>query len=292
MGISWGTRTVTEASFNNVHGQRVLGGYGLSLSIDFHLLNWSKDAGVAPQFRLLDSKVELKSAGGAVVIGYAKPEQSVPFCVGEHSMNRGLLYHLLISAQAMEHLEEARAGGNLELELKLLAEVFDPKSVRMGWSDVRCLISQSDWLVALEGCGYMKAVLFEIPIPTDLALGDAKLLHFLKSARRAFVEGRYTETVANCRDVLDQLTRYLKQQDEIATLRSLGRDERQQLSVRQRELRLRTVAMDYASLAHHQAEMNPDCVFDRSAAQMMLGVASSLASAALGRAEASARLTS
>jgi len=56
-----------------------------------------------------------------------------------------------------------------------------------------------------------------------------------------------------------------------------------ELGVSDRGLRLRAAALDYAHLAHHPSEMQPDCVYDRRQAQMLIGVTVSLASAALGQ---------
>lgn len=308
MAICLGMRVVADVRYRGISGVRVAGGFVLRLSIDFDVKNWTEQDGPAPTFRAVDAPVTL-AVGAGILLGHAHPETTLPFRVSSFSSSSGLLYSLSLTHHAMEQVEAARAGGSVLLKLRIrgelsrlvlraappgqagksqqsdsaLAQRIDSESERVD-DEVACRISQSDWLAALEGCGYGSTLLFEIPVPAVLSDGGTRALKFLASARQALVEGRYDATVAHCRDVLDSLTKELKQTDDLSRAKSAHGATRLALTAPERELRIRAAILDYAHLAHHPAETELGHEFDRTAAKMMLGVTASLVSAALERA--------
>jgi hypothetical protein len=76
--------------------------------------------------------------------------------------------------------------------------VFKP--VR-GFHDVALTVPKSDWVKLLDQAGYKKTIFFEIEMPEANALGEA--LKHMKDAQAAFLEGRYADTVAECRKALE-----------------------------------------------------------------------------------------
>lgn len=286
MSINLNNRIVAESRFQAVHGMQAAGAYCLQFSIGMHVQNWPESEDPVPTVTFSDATVVL-DGGPGLLLGYARPETTVPFRVYRYAHARGLLYSLLLSPQALEAIEVKRAGGGVVLLLKLHAELTVGANVDAVVDEVRCDISQSDWLKVLDATGYGRALLFEVPVPSELGIEVDRLMASLAAAKRALVEGRYTESVAACRSALEALTQLLNQEDELRKMRDAAGQGKRELTVLERELRLRSVALEYAHLAHHPSEMQPTCVYDRSSAQMMLGITASLASAALGRRAAS-----
>jgi len=141
--------------------------------------------------------------------------------------------------------------------------------------------SQSDWLIALEQAGFGRTMLFEVPIPEG-EQGDEHWSRLLERARREFLEGRYSTSVGTCRLVLEALTSELKQ--DVAVQGASDLKKKRERTVEQRELVLRQAAMDYSSPSHHMDGGHPDDLYDRRAAQMLLGIVSSLVTSGLARA--------
>jgi hypothetical protein len=288
MSINLNSRIVAETRFQSVDGTHAAGAYCLQLTLGLQVQNWPEQEGPVPVVRFGDAQVVL-DGGPGLLLGYAHPEIAVPFRVFKHAHTRAVLYSILLAPQALEAIEKGRAGGGVGLQLKVQAEISVGTNVDAVFDDVRCHIAQSDWLRVLEEVGYGRTLLFEVPVPRSLGAEGNSVMASLAAAKRAFIEGRYGESVAACRSVLEGLTQCLGQGDDMRKVRDAVGQGRRELTVLERELRLRSVALEYAHLAHHPSEMQPDCVYDRSAAQMMLGVAVSLASAAFGRVASSRR---
>ena len=103
-------------------------------------------------------------------------------------------------------------------------------------------------------------------------------MELLEAARQLFVRGHYADAVARCRMVIEGLTASLGQEPQ---LRAALNASKQMWTREQRELFMRQAAMDFASLAHHPTGTPLDELFDRNAAQMMLGTTAALVSSAL-----------
>lgn len=283
MSINLNSQIIADARFLSAHGMPGAGAYFIRLSVGFQVQNWPEQENRLPVVRLLDSQVTLTGSSGGVFLGYGRPETSVPFRVGRYAHSTGVLYSLQLSPQALEAIEAKRAGDAVVLQLKVQAEVMVGTSLETSVDEVRCSIAQSDWLRILEECGYGRSLLFEVPVPTSLGPDGERVLALLKMARQALVEGRYSESVAACRGVLEAITKSMGQGSDLTRVREVKGPALRELGVSDRGLRLRAAALDYAHLAHHPSEMQPDCVYDRRQAQMLMGVTVSLASAAFGQ---------
>lgn len=281
MSLCWNSRIIAEARLARVHGQRIAGGFGLRLGLDFSVTNWTEDS----QFPLVLLLPSTALLGGSqpLVLGRAHPETPQPFTISQHSSGpRGALFDLALSPAAMDALERARNGAGVSLTVKLQAEIRRGSEVLIAHDDVTATFTVSDWLVALEQCGYGRSMLFEVPLP-ESATGEEPWTKLLGNARGQFLQGNYAQTVASCRMVLESLTKELKQEDKIKASKTQHKTDRTALSVDQRELVLRQAAIDYSSLAHHVDGGVPDELYGRRSAQMLLAMTAALVSSALGR---------
>ena len=283
MGICWGNRTIADARFTGVHGGRLAGGYVLRLSIEFNVLNWD-EAGPLPVVIFSPARVWLQGPTG-LLLGHAQPEVAQAFTVSPHAGKCGVLFDLPLTQQALETVERERRGQNLALHVKLQAEVRRGTEVQMAWDDLSGNLNVSQWVAALDQAGYGRTLLYEVPIPSEPA-GLGSSIELLDSARRHFALGHYSEVVAKCRMVLERTTQELGEQQALKVARETNKQDRTAL---QRELFMRQSAIDFAHLAHHPTGASLDEVFDRNAAQMMMGIAAALVSSAMARHTASLR---
>lgn len=276
MGIAWNNRTIADARLSRVHGGKAAGGYVLRLGVDFNVLNW--DAGETPPVVILaPARVWMPDAGG-LSLGVAHPEAILPFTVTKYAGNSGVLFDLPLSHSAMEAVEKRRNGGAVALSIGLQAEIRLGAEIQRGWAELSATFNVSEWITALENAGYGRTLLFEVPVPLETG-GSGSTLTLIEAARRLLASGHYSEVVAKCRMVLEGLSQELG--DDAATKVARLAQVRDRTSL-QRELIMRQAAVEYAHLAHHPTGLIDDG-FDRSGAQMMLGITAALVSSAMAR---------
>lgn len=274
VGINLNNRIVADTRLAGVFGAKLAGGYGVRLSIEFNVLGW--DQPDCPQVVLAPARVHLNGEHG-LQLGLAFPETIQPFTVTTYGGTRGACFDLLLSQQALETIERHRDGQGVSLNIKLHGEIRRRGEVHLVHDDVRGDVNVVQWLTAMEQAGYGRSMLFEVPIPVEPAgLGGA--LQLLEAARQLFSRGHYPEVVSKCRMVIEGLTAELGQD---AALKAAQAAHKQSRTREQRELVMRQAAMDFASLAHHPTGVSQDELFDRNAAQMMLGTTAALVSSAL-----------
>ena len=276
VSINLNSRIIAEARLAGISGARVAGGYLLRLTIEFNVLNW--DQPPFPQVVFAPARVLLNGPHG-MQLGPALPETIQPFTVSNYGGSRGACFELFLSPQAMEAIERCRDGQGVSLTIKLHGEIRRQEDVHLIYDDVRGDLNVVQWLGALEQAGYGRSMLYEVPLPLEPS-GSGASIELLETARRLFAQGHYPDAVSKCRMVLEGLTAELGQE---ASLKAAISAQKQTRTREQRELAMRQAAMDFASLAHHPIGTSQDELFDRNAAQMMLGAAAALVSSALAR---------
>lgn len=284
MGIDWNNRVIADTRLASVHGARMAGGYLLHLGVEFDVLHWDQP-GSTPQVLLSSARVYLQGQSG-LALGHAIPQSIRPFTVTQYYGRRqAVQFELTLSQQAMETVERHRNGADIALLVKLQAEVRRGEEVAVSYADVQNTFSVPQWLLALDQAGFGRSLLFEVPIPAESeALGSS--LEMLEAARHLLTQGHYADVVAKCRMVIEAVTTELGQSNALMTALQLSKQNR---ALEQRELVMRQAAMDFASLAHHPTGVSLTELFDRNAAQMMLGTTAALVSSAMARQAAGQR---
>lgn len=282
MSLSWNGRIIADVKLSRLSGFRVLGAFGLRLSVEFAATTWREDEGAPPVALMLAARLQF-GASQPVLLGLASPENPMPFNVTNHgSSATGMGYDITLSPAAMEALEARRNGAGVELKLRVQAEVRRDGDIRILEDDVGATFTQSDWLSVLESSGYGRSLLFEVPLPTSPSANEpwAKLL---ENARIHFLRGHYPTAVSVCRQVLESLSHELGQETQLRDSVDIHKKAKRGLTLDQRELVLRQAAMDYSSPSHHVDSGLPDDLYDRRNAQMLLGITASLLAAGLSR---------
>jgi len=276
MSINLNGRIIADTRVTGVTGAKLAGGYLLKLSFEF----------ISPVWSLLDPPTVVFAPAQVVMnglhglhLGLAFPELVQPFSVSSHGSTTGAGFDLFMSPAAMEAVEKLRDGQDVSLAISLRGEIRRGGEVHRLYDDFQVKLNVVQWLTALEQCGYGRSILFEVPIPSVPAAAAAAV-ELLEAARHHFHSGHYPDAVSKCRMVLERLTAELGQD---ALLKAANDTKKIDRSREHREFAMRQAAMDFASLAHHPTGTPQDELFDRNAAQMMLGTTAALVSSALKR---------
>ena len=210
-----------------------------------------------------------------------------------------------ISQQAMQLIEDARTGADLQLNVKLQATVnaflqaagkpqrtqsadgplqrslpvcgvennfYAPTHVE---EDIQYTVPQSEWIRLLNGAGYSRSMLFEVPFPKQQApTAASRAVSHFEAASAAFTRAEYATTVAKCREALESAV------DDIGIKppewkKLSEKDQREKMSITDR------LALCWAATRHttHQAHHGGD--YEREEARYILGMAALAISMAL-----------
>lgn len=211
--------------------QSTLGGYMLDILLGFVPNNPPSGAVVVENLQMI---VSLGGPQQEVGIAYPTPGNGNSFSVRHHrtghQYDAGIGFRLYLSGSVLEAIEQGRCGGDLSLSLSVHADMTGhavdepeppnapqndhwsghvllnggPKRIygrHPGFHSLSLVIPQSEWIKQLNAAGYQKTILFEVPIFADDSAGVGA--RHLKEAQEAFWQGRYEDTVARCRDALD-----------------------------------------------------------------------------------------
>jgi hypothetical protein len=181
----------------------------------------------------------------------------------------------------MEDIERARVGQGLVLSMRIHGTAWHEGKAEALQAVIDCRISQSDWLVALDQSGYGRTLLFEVPLPASSAATAPSPAKYLQRAKAHLLKGHYDEVVSTCRLALESLSTGSDAVDAQAKAMREFKGNPKALSLQQRELVLRQVAMNYTHLAHHHENDMELGRYDRSTATMVLGVTAALVSRAV-----------
>lgn len=219
---------IAEVECRNVTAQAMIGRYQLLFDLRFDLKKWESGQIREHVPYVTDLRATAKAKG--VLIGTALPTEedflpSVdPTIPGTVTVNRA--FALDVDRQVLEGIERARAGRDADFELEVAGTASilslgegDARETPFGalrWLEPLLIeprrtttlvyhrVTRSDWVELLNGVGYGRTLLFEIPWPegAEGRLADA-VSHF-EGARAAFLSGFYTNAVAKIRESLDR----------------------------------------------------------------------------------------
>jgi hypothetical protein len=277
MSLSFNGRAIADVRFSSVHGIKMAGGFGIRLSVMFNVQPWAEGG---PTVCLAPAFVSIVGAE-ALGIGYAVPEVTIPFRVSSYPSEMGLLYDVVLSQGAMEAVERSRGGQGLVLTMRIQGTAWHEGKAEALQRVIDCRISQSDWIAALDHSGYGRTLLFEVPLPASSLANAPSPAKYLQRAKAHLVKGHYDEVVATCRLALESLSDGSDAADAQAQAMREFKGNPKALSLAQRELVLRQVAMNYTHLAHHHESDMELGRYDRSTATMVLGVTAALVSRAV-----------
>jgi len=113
-----------------------------------------------------------------------------------------------LDAARIQAIEAARMGRDLRLQLHINGMAITPglRAPERIRAKIQHEATQSDWVRVLDGMGYRKTLLLEVPMPpADAPEQLRQVVEHLWHAQDSMMHGRYRESVGACRDVLESM---------------------------------------------------------------------------------------
>lgn len=283
--MSWqvGQRIVADATGATVRGSRIAGGAQLHIDVAFRLVEWPwKENGpisLVPQ----PSEVTARFARGELNLGFALPNPTSLVSPPSHSSAASVHFTLALSTQALVALETARDGGSIALFMTLVAhpvrlaqhQGYAPGIEVVPTVEQRAFeVPKEQWLAVLKSVGYCESILTELRLPTSGPESTSVGRQRVVNAVNARNDGRYRNTVQECRIALDALKTAGfggRAPDEVAQF--LQKNARN-LSQAERFSALQIAMQLFLSPAHHDGV--PDEEFSREDADLAIAMTAAL----------------
>ncbi len=226
--LSYSNYVIAEVDCRTVTAQATVGRYRLLFHLEFDLKKWESAQlrGYVPYINGLRATV---MATGAL-LGVALPTQEDflppvdPATPGTVTATRA--FALDVDRQVLEAIERRREGQDADFALEVMGTasilslgegdaqgtpfgplrqlkplLVEPRRVT---ASVHHRVPRSDWVELLNGVGYGRTLLFEIPWPASGMAGFSEAISHFQAAQAAFVSGYYTEAVGKLREGLDR----------------------------------------------------------------------------------------
>jgi hypothetical protein len=201
------------AAVARLNGGRGLGFFRLGVVIDIRTEPSGTSSGATDSHRLTELVGEVRISGSLVgrftpiQLGYL-PVESYPARTNQRQIE--LVCDL--DRARVEAIEVARGGGNLALDV-WLSWRFDDGHVFSNQEGF--IVNQGVWIEVLSQMGYQQTFLVEVPLPDAAAQPElAEAVRLLGEAQGHMLRGHDREAVGELRDVLDEVTRALGDDDE------------------------------------------------------------------------------
>jgi hypothetical protein len=203
-----GNTTFADVRILNVHGQPGVGFYRLAVQIvvDMHARAEGQEVTVTD----LTAELYLREgAGHGPLVGHmATREQDIPFHSLRYNQEQWVTFDLELDAARLTAIEALRMGRDLNLRIHVNGSAVAPGA--SGPQRIRAEIdhptTQSDWVRVLDGMGYRKTLLLEVPMPSaDAREQFQQAIEHLREAQDLMMRGKYRDAVGRCRDVLESL---------------------------------------------------------------------------------------
>jgi hypothetical protein len=134
---------------------------------------------------------------------------------------------LYLEPRMVQAVEELRNGGGLTFRLQGCCWISDQGSETYLRCNQEISIIQGVWVPLLAQMGYQRMLLLELPIPdSNNQNGLSEATELLSRSQTLIAEGKYTEAVGLCRDVLEVVSRILKDTQNSSFASELFRDIR------------------------------------------------------------------
>jgi len=123
-------------------------------------------------------------------------------------------HFLELDRARIEAIEACRDGKDLVLNVSLWAKAVAESTVERAATEIAHHIEQGSWVRILGEMEYRRSVLLEVPVPNAQASPALfKAVAALERAQLAHQRGEYRDSVAACRDVLEELATALQESD-------------------------------------------------------------------------------
>lgn len=223
MMVSWDVngRRFGELALIGLNGMPGLGFYRLLLRHDFTIYARAKQNEI--RVNQLSGELWMSGKGGGeCFLGYVRRQsRDVPITSFDTNYTGNFDLEIDLNAGNIEAIEQIRLGGGLKVRLNLYGaatcDQFNEYPISVGlYYDA----NQSTWINVLEGMGYRRTMLLEIPM-----FGDQKdpnlrqISEFLQKAQQYLLQGHFREAIGSCRDVLESLEHALGDKEQVDSIK-------------------------------------------------------------------------
>ncbi|MGH7722094.1 MAG: hypothetical protein ACRENL_04560 [Candidatus Dormibacteria bacterium] len=268
-GRRWAHVTIDQLS-----GGPGLGFYQLYLNLTLHVEAAAETND--PAFRntpytLTDLTADLRLGSGLVGSATASP-QNLPVAPVDWTQDRSVQLRMELDRLRLEAIESARGGKDMQLALMFWVQLTDPSgTVHWQQENVSHLLTQSAWVQILEQLGYRKTMLLEVPVaPRQTSPELAAAATDLERAQRALERGDYRDAVGHCRDVMENISLALKDNDNIGFTDMKTMDKADRLRLLRRAFRT------FTHPARHRDEVTVAIEWNRIDAVCAVSIAAAL----------------
>lgn len=207
-----GGTTFARGSVSGVKGAPALGFFRLTVNVELVI----QPAGAAtaqadaPQITAFAAEI---GAGGKLLGRFRPAMQVLPLMQYAGSANtQSVPLECDLDRARIEAVEGLRAGGHLDLQLYMTARFGNGQATSL---QDTYHVNQGVWVAALDEMGYQRSLLIEVPVPDASRHPElAAAVDSLAQAQAHMLNGQDRDAVGACRDVLEELSRALGDDDD------------------------------------------------------------------------------
>lgn len=261
------------------------GGAQIHVDVEFGLVEWPWENNGPISLVPQPSEVTARFARTELNLGFAIPNPAQVLVPPSHSAASSVRFTLSLSTAALAALETARDGGPITLVMSLVAHPFGLTENPGGAPGIYVVpvgqqppfeyrVPKEQWLEVLKSLGYCDSILTELRLPAQGPESTSVGRQRVVNAVNARNEGRYRNTVQECRIALEALKTAGfggRAPDEVAQF--LQKNARN-LSQAERFSALQIAMQLFLSPAHHDGV--PDEEFSREDADLAIAMTAAL----------------
>lgn len=235
-----------SGSVKQIQGQRGLGFYRLTFLTVLNVETGDSAMGE----RLNTVLTDIAAGGRTLGRAHAQPHQ-LPIVPANYAQERQINFELELDRARLEAIESVRNGGDITFNITFFPTLADQSGqLRQTTAQAAFVANQSTWAAVLEQMDYRKVMLLELPVPDAVQFPEvAAAARTLGQAQQAMARGDYRESVGLCRDVLEEMMRALKDDDNIDFVGQREIDKAKRLRL------LRRAARVFTHPARHRDEV-------------------------------------
>ncbi len=281
MSLTVNSRVVADIQVAYVMLRPLVGAYELIFMLDGMTIAVPSTAPITQYWLVLyGAEVTMTPAsGGKVALGFARPNQPFRIQQSEYQSRVGVELKIVLHPHQVSAIEEYRNSEDLRFELNAIGEGGDTVSRWPTYDTLGKQLPRSEWITQLRSARALDIMLLEVPMPVaDIPPQWRNMAEHLKQAQKMFLEGHYSECVAECRHVIEATNGSSSTQPQWTdALKMLAaQDTRQAMSKEQRESAIFAAVRHYTHTAHHPNAGSGAENFSRSEAKLTLTLCASL----------------
>jgi len=191
-----------EGTITGVRGERGAGFHRLVLGTQLHVNPVPEASPERPRLTGLIADVRAGNSNLGRFVGLPWRIESI-WTPSRQARSQTAYLECDLDRSRLEAIEALRAGGNLNLQIDLQAQIdgADWQAQSTEFS-----VNQSAWAEVLKESGYRQTIMIEVPVPDSSANPELEAaVVYLEQARSHLLAGRDRDAVGACRDVLEEL---------------------------------------------------------------------------------------